>query len=206
MSRELRTYASPALPDAGPAYSQGFFAQHNNVLRLFFNRLTATINALLGQDGGSLLELPSGAFYDTTTQTAAVINTAYAVTFNTASERRVIVASSSQVTVGVSGMYRAAGSAQFKKTTAGGATAWLWLRKNGADIAGTAMEVEVTGGAVIDGAAFSHLLSLVEDDYIQLIWSASSTAVALQAVAAAAPVPALPSAVLNITYASMVRP
>lgn len=206
MSRELAPLAPPALPEAGRDYSIGFFTQYSNVLRLFFQRLSSVINTLVGRDGGTLIEFPSGAFYDLTTQTIAVINTAYPVTFNNVSERRVVLASSSRVTVSTPGLYRIEFTGQLSKVAAGAAVARLWLRKNGADVAGTALAQTVTGGGVTDSVAGQYLISLVEDDYVELTWAANSTGVTLQTTAAAAPVPALPSVILNSTYVSMVRP
>jgi hypothetical protein len=48
----------PRLPDATPEYSRPMLDGLNNVLRLYFNRLTNLINALLGTDGGVYLQNP----------------------------------------------------------------------------------------------------------------------------------------------------
>jgi hypothetical protein len=40
------------------AYRQGFFSQFNNVLRLYFNRLSGVLSVLLGPDGGAELQNP----------------------------------------------------------------------------------------------------------------------------------------------------
>jgi hypothetical protein len=53
----------------------------NNILRLFFNRLANSVNLLTGEFGGRFIESPNGKFFSTTDQTAAMINTAYALEF-----------------------------------------------------------------------------------------------------------------------------
>jgi hypothetical protein len=53
----------------------------NNILRLFFNRLANNVNLLTGEFGGQFIESPNGKFFSTTDQTAAMVNTAYALEF-----------------------------------------------------------------------------------------------------------------------------
>jgi hypothetical protein len=74
-----------------------------------------------------------GSFYDTTTQTAAVINTAYAMTFNTTDLSYGVTVGSptSRIYIDRPNVYNVQFSAQVDKTAGGVGLVWIWLRKNG---------------------------------------------------------------------------
>jgi hypothetical protein len=61
----IRKVEPPAIPQATQDYVRAYQDQTNNVLRLFFNRLCGSLNAILGINGGSNIEFPYGAFQDT---------------------------------------------------------------------------------------------------------------------------------------------
>lgn len=142
-----------------------------------------------------------GAFYDTTTQTAAAINTAYAITFNTTDIAFgvYIGATTSQIYVTTEGVYNFQFSAQLDNTSGGNHLAYIWVRVNGTDVAQSASQIRLKGtdGELV--AAWNFVLSLKPDDYFELMWAVSDTAVQLTAQAAAAPVPAIPSVILTVT-------
>lgn len=54
---------APNLPVGPVEYDQRYTDQLNNVLRLYFNELDNSIQALLTATGGSLLRFPNGAFH-----------------------------------------------------------------------------------------------------------------------------------------------
>lgn len=142
-----------------------------------------------------------GSFYDTTTQTAAAINTAYGMKFNTTDIANAIYVGSptSRIYVDKSGVFDIQFGAQLDNTSGGNHLAFMWLRKNGTDVAQSAIQVRLKG---TDGELFStinYLQQLNAGDYIEVMWSVSDTAVQITAQAAAAPVPAIPSVVLTIT-------
>lgn len=66
----------PSLPLAVEKYERRYQDQFSNVLRLYFNRLTNALSSLFGENGGSLLRFPNGAFYQDgyTTLTANMSN------------------------------------------------------------------------------------------------------------------------------------
>jgi hypothetical protein len=74
-----------------------------------------------------------GSFYDTTTQTAAVINTAYGITFNTTDLSYGVTVGSptSRIYIDRPNVYNVQFSAQVDKTAGGVGLVWIWLRKNG---------------------------------------------------------------------------
>jgi hypothetical protein len=144
-----------------------------------------------------------GNFYDTTTQTAAVINTAYAITFNTSdvSDGVYIGSPSSRVYVDTEATYNFQFSAQLDNTSGGNHLAYIWYRVNGADVANSASQVRLKGSDGELVAAWNFVAKLRAGDYFELMWAVSDTAVQLVAQAAAAPVPAIPSAILSVTTA-----
>lgn len=142
-----------------------------------------------------------GTFYDTTTQTAAAINTAYGLTFNTTDLTNGVYIGSptSRVYVTKQGVYDIQFSAQLDNTSGGNHLAYIWLRINGVDVANSASQVRLKGtdGELV--AAWNFVEQLNPNDYFELMWSVSDTAVQVSAFAAAAPVPAIPSIILTVT-------
>lgn len=142
-----------------------------------------------------------GAFHDTTTQTAAAINTAYGVKFNTTdlSSDVYIGSPTSRVYVDRGGLYNIQFSIQLDNTSGGNHLVYIWLRINGTNVADSASQVRLKGtdGELV--AAWNFVQRLVAGDYFELMWSVSDTSVQILAQAAAAPVPAIPSALLTVT-------
>jgi hypothetical protein len=143
----------------------------------------------------------NGAFYDTTTQTAAATSTAYPITFNTTSiaDGVYIGATTSQVYVDRAGLYNFEFSAQLRKATAGTANVFIWYRVNGVDAADSAGSVTLAGSGSTVVAAWNFVVKLAAGDYFELVWSTSNTGNQIYAAAASAPVPAIPSVILTVT-------
>lgn len=142
-----------------------------------------------------------GSFYDTTTQTAAAINTAYAMTFDTTDLSAGVTVGSptSRIYVDRPNVYNIQFSAQLDNTSGGNHLVYIWLRVNGTDVPNSASQVRLKGtdGELV--ASWNFLYSLNAGDYFEIMWSVSDTAVQITAAAAAAPVPAIPSVILTVT-------
>jgi len=80
---DLESAEPPALPLAPPAYVQGERDRYSNVLRLYFNRLSAFVRNLAGPFGGRFLDFPNGAFADTRDYVLAATTVAAPLRFNT---------------------------------------------------------------------------------------------------------------------------
>lgn len=66
---------APNLSVAPAQYSPEYINQLNNILRLYFNRMSGALQILAGTDGGRFLQMPSGGFhYDGSTALTAAIN------------------------------------------------------------------------------------------------------------------------------------
>lgn len=143
-----------------------------------------------------------GSFFDTTTQTAAVINTAYAMTFNSTdlSQGVTLGTPTSRVYVDTINTYNIQFSAQVVNTSGGGAhRIWIWLRKNGTDVPNTATVIRIQGSNSEAVAAWNFLLEMNQGDYFELMWAADNTGVQLQTFAASGFYPAIPSVILTVT-------
>jgi hypothetical protein len=137
-----------------------------------------------------------GSFYDTTTQTAAAINTPYAMTFNTTAEsNQIAVTNSSRITFKNRGTYNIQFSAQLDQTSGASHNIYIWFRKNGVDIPYSASLVAVQGTTAELVAAWNFVITVLGGDYIQIMWAVSNTAVQIVAAPATAFCPAIPSVI-----------
>ena len=143
-----------------------------------------------------------GQFYDTTTQTAAAINTAYAMKFNTSSSRYGVYvdpANNTHIKVTRPAIYNMQFSLQLDKTSGGTGLFYVWGRINGVDIPYSASQVRIQGNNAEIFVAANLFVSMSNGDYFQLMWSVDDTSVQVLATAAAPPVPAIPSVILTMT-------
>lgn len=150
-------------------------------------------------------KLYSGAFYDTTDQTAAAINTAYPITIDTtvynAGVR--IGATTSHVICDNPGIYNFQFSCQLTKASSNAKHVWIWYRVNGVDIANSATQVTLQGNGAAVVAAWNFVQQMAAGDYFQLVWSTDDTDCRIEASAASAPVPGIPSVILTVTQVSI---
>lgn len=199
-----RPVVQPRLPAAPLQYDAQFIEQYSNILRLYFNQLDSLTGALLGESGGRYVRFPYGAFHDTTTQTAAATGTAYAVTFNSTdlSNDVTIGSPTSRIVVANAGIYNFQFSLQLDKSSGAAGHTYIWARVNGTDVAYSASEVAIQGTTAEAIPAWNFVLSMNANDYFQLMWSVDDANIQLKAVAAAAPVPAIPSVILTATFVS----
>jgi hypothetical protein len=142
-----------------------------------------------------------GALYDTTTQTAAAINTAYGITFNTTdlSFGVTVGTPTSRIYVDRPNIYNVQFSAQLDKTSGGVALVWFWLRKNGTDVPDSTGQIRIQGNNAETLAAWNYLIQLNAGDYIELMWEVDDTSVIILAEVASAIHPAIPSVILTLT-------
>ena len=158
--------------------------------RYFYN-----LYAILGS--GSLR---SGAFYDTTTQSAAAINTAYAITLNNTSLTQgvSIGTPTSRVYVDRTGSYNIQFSLQLVSTNAASKDVYIWADVNDTSVPNSATKLTLSGSSNSYVAAWNFVIRMSTGDYFRLMWSTSNTNVQITAVAASAPVPAIPSVILTV--------
>jgi hypothetical protein len=141
-----------------------------------------------------------GSFYDTTTQTATVINTATAVTFNTTDLSNGVFLGSptSRIVVDSEGLYNFAISFQIDKTSGGTGQFFIFFRLNGIDVPDSAGLIRIQGNNAEIFSAYNLFLQLKANDYVEVMFSVDDLSVELHAVPATAPVPAIPSIILTV--------
>lgn len=207
----------PALPQATNEYDRSYQDQLNNAQRLFYNRLTQSYNALISPPlgtnlpGGGYLYFPYAAIQRTTDKTFTA-NTATQVTFD---QNDFLSACTNDGTDGIKvsqpGIYNYQFSIQLRNSAAQIHSAWVWLRVNNVDVAGTASKFDVTsshGG--IDGqniAACNFYLSLSSGDTAELWAAVDNVAVIFSASGAQTvpfPHPAIPSVVATLSFVSSI--
>jgi hypothetical protein len=142
-----------------------------------------------------------GTFYDTTTQTAAAINTAYSITFDTTdlSEGVYRGGTTSQIFVDTEGVYNFQFSAQLDKVSGGTGIYNIWPAINGVDVANSCTRVRIQGNDAETVAAWNFVFALKAGDYFELKWSVDNTDCQIVAFPAVAPHPAIPSVLLTVT-------
>ena len=142
-----------------------------------------------------------GSFYDTTTQTAAVINTAYPMTFNTTDLSFGVTRGSptSRIFVDRPNIYNVQFSAQVHKTSGGVGLVYVWLRKNGTNVPDSTGQIRIQGNDGETLAAWNYVIQLNAGDYIELMWEVDDTSVELLAEVATGIHPSIPSVILTVT-------
>jgi hypothetical protein len=142
-----------------------------------------------------------GSFYDTTTQTAATINTATAITFDTTdlSNGVYLGTPASRVYVDTPGIYNFDTSFQLDKTSGGTAEFYFWFRLNGTDVPDSASQIRIQGNDAEIFSSLNYFFDLNAGDYVEMMFSVSDTSVQLLSVAATAPVPGIPSIILTVS-------
>jgi hypothetical protein len=142
-----------------------------------------------------------GSFYDTTTQSALVINTATKITFNTTdlSSGVYLGTPTSRVYVDTDGIYNFQTSIQLDSTVATAQEFYLWFALNGVDVTNSASQLRTQGNNAEVFVALNYFFTLKAGDYVELVFSVSNLGVQLLAAPAAAPHPGIPSVILTVS-------
>lgn len=207
---------APNLPIPMVEYSQDQQQQFSNALRLYFNQIDTAY-----WDGSKVVN-PYGAIQDNTDQYATASNTATQVKFGDID----FINSMKHITndglqVVYPGIYNLQFSIQFANTDTQIHEATVWIKKkaNGAvsssNIASTASKVSIQnkhGG--VDGyliIALNFYVQLEALDTVELWWEGTQTATSggatgiyIEHYAAAGDVPAIPSAVMTLSFVSAI--
>jgi hypothetical protein len=142
-----------------------------------------------------------GEFTKTSDQSPAVINTAYALTFDNSdiSEGISIGSPASRIVVVQSGLYQFDATVQISSSSSSAKTVWLWFRKNGTDVANSARLVTININNGYTAVSMSEFFSLAANDRIEIMFAANDTAITVDNVAATAFAPAAPAVVLAVS-------
>lgn len=205
----LNSPKAPLLPLAPVQYDQRFGTDLNNALRLYFNQLDNLNLTAFGTRGGRFLNFPYAAV-QRTTDLSFTANTATQVTFG---QNDYLNGCTNDGTDGIhvldAGIYNYQFSVQLKNTDTQIHSAWVWLKVNGVDVAGTGSKFDVssshggTPGFVI--AACNFYVGLQANDYVEMFAAVDNVAVTFDATAAQVSpfaMPAIPSVVATLSFVS----
>jgi hypothetical protein len=210
--RYLESPQPPNLPYAPQEWNPQYQEQLNNVLRLYFNRLSNVTKNLLGPDGGQFINIPFGSFYDTTDQTATSTTASYPITINTTSlSNEVSIENNSQITFATEGVYNIQFSIQLANNDNATQDIDIWFVKNGVDIAnsnsrfGLAPRKSAGDPYHVIGTV-NFIESFSANDYVELYWRTSNTNAYIEYYSApSTPTrPAIPSVILTATFVSSI--
>lgn len=150
---------------------------------------------------GTVLPAAYGSFRSDSRQNAAVINTAYPVTLDATNEAYLVSIGTpaSRIVCALPGVYNFEFSMQLDKTAAATAHIFIWYRINGNDIANSASRFAINGSDSETVASWNFVQTMAAGDYFELVWATDDTNAFIEAFAAAAPVPAIPSVILTAT-------
>ena len=145
-----------------------------------------------------------GKFERTTDQAVDATNTAYVLTFDTteiANGVERVVGNTSRLQVDQSGLYQIDVSAQVDASGGGfsSGTMYMWIRKNGVDVADSTRRQGVLGSAPSANIGFTTALSLDTDDYVEVAYAGDSTSLRFDAAAATAFAPSTAAVKVGIT-------
>lgn len=211
MATNLQTVSPPRLPAAPVEYSQRYGDDLTNILRLYFNQLSNGLAALLAPEGGKYINNVYAAI-QRTTDVSFTANTATQITFD---QTDFINGAANDGTDGIAvsqaGIYNYQFSVQLKNTDTQIHSAWVWLRVNGVDVAGTGSKFDVVsshGGTPGYGiAACNFFVELQANDTVEMWAAVSNTAVTFDALAAQTSpfaMPAVPSVVATLSFVSSI--
>ena len=146
----------------------------------------------------------NAAFYTTVTQSAASINTAYAITWENSalSNDKLTIAASpntSRIVFGHTGAYQIDFSAELVSSSASSKTIYIWPRINGVDIANSTIVTSIQNNGDRLVTSRSGMFSVQEGDYLEAMFAVTDTGLTINGSAATAFSPASPSATISIT-------
>ena len=136
----------------------------------------------------------------TTDQTAASINTAYALTYTSSAAEGITNGTpASRIVFEEAGEYMISFSAQISSTSSSTVNFWFWPRVNGTDVAGSTMKNALHQNGATLVVSRSVIFNFAAGDYLEAMWAVDSTSGFLDATAATAFAPAAPASTIAIT-------
>jgi hypothetical protein len=136
----------------------------------------------------------------TTDQTAAAINTAYALTYTSSIAEGVTNGTpASRLVFAEAGQYMISFSAQIASTSSSTVNFWFWPRINGTDVTGSTMKNALHQNGSVLVVSRSAIFDVSANDYLEAMWAVDSTSGFLDATAATAFAPAAPASTIAIT-------
>lgn len=149
-----------------------------------------------------ILEDGHATLIRTTDVTAAAVNTAYAIQYDSPTGNVGITLDGTDPTKIVfeeAGEYLLMFSAQITSSSSSTVNFYFWPRVNGTDLGGSTMKNALHQNSATLVVSRSAKIDFSAGDYLQVMWAVDSTSGTLDASAATAFAPAAPATTLNIT-------
>lgn len=226
----MMKFRAPALPLPGQEYSQEQITQLIRALTLYFNQLDSLtplqVDSITAQNfyGGIFngegrgLFFPYIAFEDNTDQILEATLTPKMVTLGSvAGSNDIFYTGSDGAHVIYEGVYNIQYSLQLVNTANAQHYAWVWIKKNGVDLKGSATKFSVparksAGEHAYICAVSNVICPLAAGDYVEIWWAAdaiyvpaTSAGIYMEYYAADSEGfthPSIPSSIVTITYIS----
>lgn len=136
----------------------------------------------------------------TTDQTAALANTAYALTYTPSVASGIANGTpASRLVFDETGEYMVSFSAQISSSSGTTVNFWFWPKVNGADVAGSTTKNALHNPGAVLVVSRSAIFDFNAGDYLEVMWAVDSTSGTLNASAATAFAPAAPASTVSIT-------
>ena len=210
---QLKTPASPRLPDPGPAgVNAGYMVGFINVLRLYLNQASNLFQLVFGPLGGVYLQNPHAMLMSNEDQNNPSITGANQLTFNQPIiTQGVRVENTDEIWFEKSGQYLVTFTLQVSNRGNTAAEFEVWAGYNGTNypLSNTRFDIPARKTATI----WSHIVPAItgiftvtnpDTEYLTIKWWADSTDVYLEHYAAGtSPTrPEIPSVILTINFVS----
>lgn len=130
--------------------------------------------------------------------TAALANTAYAITWDTSSGDGVTVAGDT-LTFEEAGQYLIAFTAQIASSSASTVNFWFWPEVNGVDVDGSTMKASLHNNGATIVVSRATIFQFAAGDDLRAMWATDSTSGFLSEEAATAFAPETPSVTIAVT-------
>jgi hypothetical protein len=145
--------------------------------------------------------IPSGSFYENTTQTATANTPTAMLISQTGFLNNISLSGTTGMQVNDAGYYNVQFSAQVYRTSGGTSQhVDIWLRVNGTDVSNSNTRINVNNNTIYHVAAWNWFVYLAASDTVEIMWATTSATIQLQSEAAnlIIPHPETPSVIATI--------
>lgn len=202
----------PALPLAPQVYGASYMDQLLSVLRLYFNRLSEAVNALLGVDGGVTIQNPHAMLMSNQDQLNLGITSENIITYNTPIiTQGVEVRNGSEIWFRATGQYLVTMSLQFTNRGNAEQTIEVWAKQNGMNypLSNTRFDIAPRKSTSVWAHAVATITGVFtvlnpDTEYLRIAWWSDGPDVFLEHYpAGVSPTrPEVPSVILTVNFVS----
>lgn len=212
MQGRLLSPEPPSLPLAPPEYNRPYQDQHSNTLRLYFNRLSNALGALLGSGGGAYLQTPHAMLMSDQDQANAGVTSANTITYNQPTIAQGIeVRNGGELWFDNPGQYLVTFTLQVSNRGNAAQVFEVWAAYDGSNYPLSNTRFDIPARKSL--SEWSHIVPAitgiftVEDpsnDYLSIKWWSDSTDVFIEAYPEnTSPTrPAIPSVIMTVSFVS----